>query len=203
MVDGTPPPVFATSAPAIVDAYLTARHAARAARLRAIAAAEEIGLNKGPVVRRGVWGTPNAIVGLFTDDPANPPEGWRYIKSRERLEPVHGAAGEAARAWLKTYQLPTDPRMVLHNLGLPRHGRKPHPNGFSEMLTEPRIVAHNGMLWANYGDSVPDDRFSSVPGPDGGLWQRRKVSEFYAAAEAADEIAAKENAERREVAADG
>jgi hypothetical protein len=166
---------YSTDNPEIVAAFVAAVQARSAFAARIIADAEALGNNKGPLRTAGVLGL-DRTVGLAPDDPENPPAGWRYMKSLNRLEPVaRGKAGEAARAWLAAHQPSPaeDGRAVLEGHGLPR------TTGMSAMFSSgtvstPQIFEHDGTVWALY-DRKPERECT---------WTPRKLSEFHAAREA-------------------
>lgn len=161
--------VYSTSDPAVVAAFKSTAEAFRDGGRRAREDAEKLGKNKGALMISGPLGKPRAV-GLEPDDPADPPQGWQYIKSRGRLEPCRGKAGEAARNWLDAHQ-PPDLRGVMGEHGLPAYYRRGH------IIGAPALFEHDGTVWALFGGE-----------PQGSCsWERRKLSEFYAAREAADE----------------
>lgn len=165
---------YSTDNPDTVAAFTAAVKARSAFAARIIAAAETLGNNKGPLRGGGVM-TGYLTVGLAPDDPENPPAGWRYLKSRDRLEPARGKAGDAARAWLNEHQPPADAdgRTVMEAHGLPR------TTGLGAtfstgMVSTPQIFEHDGSVWALY-DRKPEKECT---------WTPRKLSEYHAAREA-------------------
>ncbi|GAA4439661.1 hypothetical protein [Phytohabitans houttuyneae] len=167
---------FSTDDAAAVAAYREAVDAERAAARKAVDAAVQLGKNKGALIVYGIWDLPNRVVGLAADDPTDPPEGWRYVKTRDRLEPARGAAGQAARDWLATHQ-PVDVRAVLRQHGLPRNSRSEAELSGRYRLSVPIVFEHGGVLWAKYTGHL-----GGVEGEC--TWTPRKLSEFYAAKEA-------------------
>jgi hypothetical protein len=88
--------VYSTNDPAAVAAFHAAHELFQAAGQRVIDDAEKLGNNKGVMQQSGFGSLPR-FVGLVPDDPANPPAGWRYLKSYECLRPVaRSKAGKVA-----------------------------------------------------------------------------------------------------------
>ncbi|MER7331612.1 MULTISPECIES: hypothetical protein [unclassified Micromonospora] len=158
--------VYSTSDPTTVAAFKAAADAFRDGGRRAREDAEKLGKNKGALMISGPIGKPR-LVGLEPDDPTDPPQGWQYIKSRERLEPRRGRAGDAARHWMDAHQ-PPDLRGVMGEHGLPAYYRR------ENIIGAPELFEHGGTLWALFKGE-----------PQGSCsWEPRKLSEFYAAREA-------------------
>lgn len=167
--------VFSTDDPEIVSAFQEARVAEHAAAVRATGDAAALGKNKGPLIVYGVWDMADRVVGLAADDPADPPEGWVYVKTRDRLEPRRHAAGHAAQDWLAAHQ-PVDVRKVMTGHGLPRNSRSVNELSGSYRLSPPLLFEYQGVLWARYR--------GFLGGMEGECtWTPRKLSEFYAAYE--------------------
>lgn len=167
--------VYSTDNPEAVAAFHAAHKLFNEHGQRVIDDAEKLGNNKGILHRSGFGSLPH-FVGLIPDDPDNPPAGWRYLKSRDQLEPIaRGKAGEPARQWLADHQFPpeADVREVLTKHGLQRTVSYGDETGF--YMGGPDLLEHDGTLWARYGAEAEKC-----------TWQRRKLSEFYAAAEAAE-----------------
>lgn len=168
--------VFSTDDPAIVAAFRAAEATRQETARRIIDDAEALGKNRGVQFRAGVWNLPDRIEGLFVDDPADPPEGWVYVKGRDRLEPRRGAAGEVARQWLADHQ-PFDVRHAMIAHGLPRNARSSAELSGAYRLIPPVVFEHEGVLWAHYR--------GHLGGMEGECtWTPRKLSEYYAAREA-------------------
>ena len=175
---------YSTNDPKIVAAFQEARTAERTAARRAVDDAVALGKNKGPLIVRGIWDIPDRVVGLAPDDPTDPPEGWVYIKTRDRLEPRRGNAGVAARDWLAAHQ-PIDVRRVLTKHGLPRNSKSADSDVSGRyQLLSPTVFEHEGALWARYRGEV-----DVIAGEC--TWTPRKLSEFYAAREAVEAVAAR------------
>jgi hypothetical protein len=105
--------------------------------------------------------------------------------------PRRGKAGDAARAWLREYQLDVDPRVVLAERGLPHNGRRPKDDGLGSFyITKPKVFVHDSILWALYSGEVDGDC----------TWTPRRLSEFHAAWEAYEDS---EKAKATEVAEAG
>jgi hypothetical protein len=166
---------YSTDDRATVAAYVEACDARRAAGLRAVAAADALGHNKGPAVRTGMWGIPDEITALFPDDATDPQDGWTYLKGRDLLVPRRGKAGDAARTWLNDHQLGADPRVVLAERGLPYNGRRPKEGSLGSFyITRPKVFVHDDTLWALYTGEINGDC----------TWTPRRLSEFHTAFEA-------------------
>lgn len=165
---------YSTDDPAVVAAFTAAIQARCDFSQRVVDDAETLGKNKGVLRMGGVFGRCETV-GLAPDDPNDPPEGWTYIRSRDRLEPRRGKAGDAARRWLADHQPPDDAdgRTAMEAHGLPRHTGL--DRGFSTgRISTPRIFHHDGTVWALYSGK-----------PDGECtWAPRRLSEYYAAQEA-------------------
>lgn len=166
--------IYSTTDTDALAAFHTAEEAFRAAGNRIVEDAQKLGNNRG-VLQNAFGGLPT-FVGLIPDDPDNPPEGWRYLRTRERLEPIaRGKAGAEARQWLAERQMP--PEADVHDV-LAKHGlQKAKPYWTDDGMFSfgrPGLLEHEGTLWARYGVEAPDC-----------TWERRKLSDFYAAWEAA------------------
>lgn len=57
------------------------------------------------------------------------PDGWVWLKTKRRMAPVRGAAGDAARAWLETVGTGQLAIRALIGHGRPRHSRTPPRGG--------------------------------------------------------------------------
>lgn len=164
-MNDTPKVAYKTTDPTIVAAFTDTAEQVRDIQNRAVAEAEKIGGNNGLMVSRAFGDL--KVIGLAVGDPANPPEGWRYV--RERFEPRRGKPGEQARAWLDSIQ-PPSVRDVMAQHGLPRNCSLKF--GF---FGSPGIFMHAGAVYAIYKG-----------GPDGGVgpsWVSIRPSEYYAAQE--------------------
>jgi hypothetical protein len=169
--------VYATDDPTIVAAYETADRLFHDMMKRAATDALALGKNKGLLVLRGAgWGVLTSIAGLAPDDPDDPPAGWRYLKTRDRLEPQRGLGGGDARRWIADHQpgADADVRGVLETHGLPRSIDYCRDDQY--YIGTAAIVLHDGTLWARFDAEAKDC-----------TWPRRKLSEFYAAVEAAED----------------
>ena len=165
---------YSTDDPAAVAAFKAATDALADCQRRARESTEELGKNNGPLIyRHPLFGL--EVVGLAALDPADPPQGWRYLKTREYLVPRRGAAGDAARKWLADHQ-PPNLRAIMADHGLPRCS-KSDPDSMSYRIMAPKVFEYQGTVWALYR-GVIDGECS---------WTPRKLSEFHAAREAAEE----------------
>lgn len=177
---------YSTSDPAAVADFLTATTGERAFARKVTAAAAAVGKNKGPLLNGAVFGTME-VIGLDPDDPNDPPQGWRYVDRRKRLEPCRGPAGAAATAWLQEHQPEpgTCARVVMTRLhGLPLNdliGRTKHGG---RKFTVPLIFHCAGTVWVHY--SVKPGSWIDGPAiPYEPTWTARRLSEYHAAKEAA------------------
>lgn len=178
---------YSTTDPEIIAAYRAADGELRDFSARVCEAARQLGKNKGVLRQGGRMLGHSVVAGLVPDDPADPPEGWRYVKSRRRLEPRRGPAGEPAEAWLIQHQAPKiDIRGMLDaQYGLPRYSSSPGSDPDSRRVGCPGILFHDGTLWAAYDGHPCGDLFGfrDLREPDE-RWTLRRPSEFYAAREA-------------------
>lgn len=171
---------FSTDNPAALAAWHDSRAARRVFTERITADTVALGGNKGALVRSGIWGSRDELVGLAPDGSGVIPDGWRIV--RDRLEPRRGKAGAGAREWLAAHQ-PPDVRHALVEHGLPRHSTLSDRDSGSFRLSSPALFEHDGALWACYegkpGDHVRSDGTECT-------WTPRKLSEFHAAREAVE-----------------
>lgn len=179
--------VYATNDTATVAVYRETVAAFNEMGRKAGEDAEALGKNKGALIRNHRVSAPE-VVGLGADDPTDPPAGWRYSKAEECLVPRRGQAGEPARQWLDAHQ-PPDLRAVLEQHGLPRTC-KPGED-FRFFLSTPGVFEHDGTVWALY-PAAPDGECA---------WTPRKLSEWHAAREAAEEAQSAAGKQVAEVAA--
>lgn len=171
--------VYSNSDPEAVGAFQAAGEAYVAAQRRIIADAVALPNVKAATTwEASAFGDKARVTGLAPIDLADgPPEGWRYLKSRKRFEPAKGEAGAAARAWLLDHQIPdeADARGVMAARGLPKFVEYGGRTGL--VFSTPAVEVLGGVLWARFegGD------------PSGCTWERRRLSEYYAAKEAAED----------------
>lgn len=176
---------YATSDPATVAAYLAAQQATSAFATSVIREAWTLGKNTG-VMRSGQGSSEGCTtIGLAPKDENDPPAGWTYSTRRQMLVPARGRAGESARRWLSEHQPPAEANVygVLATHGLPPNDLR-GGGGFSV----PTVGHHDGTVWALY-DGTPGIWYEG-PREPAAHWGPRKVSEFYAAQEAAHTAAA-------------
>ena len=113
------------------------------------------------------------------------PAGWRFLKTRNTLEPLAGAKGQEARDALVAIQPPSvQPRDVLLKSGMPEYFTKPGPN-FNTYMVVPTYFPHEGAIYSlvNVEDLTGDFGIGN-PQTFGGDWETCPVSEYYAAYEA-------------------
>lgn len=176
----TPEYAFRTDDPAVLDAF----HQAQQARLDAgntmCDEAREIGKNKGPAVRGGIFGSGDELVGLHPEDRNDPPEGWLYLKSWGCLRPRKGKAGQDAEKFITRHRkIGVDPRVALSEHGLPTESAVPAGDG-RYYLRKPVVFEHEGALYAKYSGEV---RYE-LGRTEGCTWPAIPLSQFYAALEA-------------------
>jgi hypothetical protein len=134
-------------------------------------AAADLGNNRGPYATTspmdGTWDlhgleAPEAVAA----GKADPPAGWRYVRSRKRLEPERGKAGIYAREWMARHRMPDEAavRPTLARYGLPTHHLAGH------RVVMPSIEILGGALWATAGAELPTC-----------TWERVRVSDYYLA----------------------
>lgn len=162
---------YRTTDPAIVAAWVATAEEIRDAGNRAIGEAERIGKNKGLMIQRSM--DEEKFTGLAPLDPTDPPAGWRYV--RNQFEPRLGKAGEGAREWLASVQLP-NMREVLEAYGLPKLTTFKY--GFFGV---PGLVYYRDAVYALYKGGPHDE--------PGSAWKPCRPSEFYAAQENAEAAA--------------
>lgn len=170
---------YATTDPAIVAAFAKACVAERHFAESVVESAQAIGKNKGALRESGAFGAPRTI-GLAADNPADPPEGWRYLKGQDMLSPRQGKAGDSARQWLKQFQPTVWPRSILESHGLPYNDLLGEADVFPRKFNVPRVFMFDGTIWALY-TGTPGSWITGAIEP---TWERRKLSEYHAALEA-------------------
>lgn len=178
----TPEYAFRTDDPVVLDAYRQAQQTRLDAGHAMCDEAREIGKNKGPAVRGGIFGCGDELVGLFADDPQDVPEGWVYTQKRDYLTPRRGARGDAARAFIERHKgIGADPRVAMAEHGLPYDSRVPMHDGRIS-LRKPVVFEHEGALYAKYSGDPRTDPLSDKD--RGCTWPEIPLSQFYAALEA-------------------
>jgi hypothetical protein len=113
------------------------------------------------------------------------PAGWRYLKTRNTLEPLKGAKGAEAQAALDGVQPPKlQPRDILKASGMPEYFTKPGPN-FTSYMVIPTYACHDGGIFSLVDVEDLNGDFGIGRASDfGGEWTKCPVSEYYAAIEA-------------------
>jgi hypothetical protein len=173
---------YSTDDPNTVNTYLQAL-AARAEMGKKIAAdVKTLGAGPRVFVRDSGFGGHSRSITAIEQQGDHIPDGWRVV--RGNLEPRPGKPGEAARKWLAEHQ-PVDVRAVMEKHGLPRSCWLPRAKEFGWTISRPDLFEHNGVLWACYAakPGTSDSGFDT----DKCTWTPRKLSEFHAAREAAEE----------------
>ena len=113
------------------------------------------------------------------------PDGWRFLKTRNTVEPLAGVKGQDARDALAAVQPPkVQPRDVLHESGMPEYFTRPGP-GFSSYMVFPTYACHDGAVYSLVNvEDLTGDFGVGKPQTFGGEWETCPVSEYYAAIEA-------------------
>ncbi|AXH89440.1 hypothetical protein [Micromonospora aurantiaca] len=173
---------YSTNDPTIVNAYRQAL--ADRAEMGKKIAADVKALGAGPRVfvrDSGFSGISRSITAIEQQGD-HIPDGWRVV--RGNLEPRRGKPGEAARQWLAEHQ-PVDVRAVMEKHGLPRSCWLPRAQEFGWSISRPALFEHDGEVWACYAvePGTSDSGFDT----EKCTWTPRKLSEFHAAREAAEE----------------
>ena len=142
-----------------------------------------------PFYRRG-WGGEHRQVALRPESitamgEAEMPEGWRYLKGRDTIEPRPGKRGEHARELLESIQLPkVQPRTVLHDSGMPEYVTKPAP-GLATYMVLPTFFEHDGAIYSAVDvPTLSTDFAGNESRAYWDQWEECKLSEYHAALEA-------------------
>lgn len=102
-------------------------------------------------------------------------DGWVFVKTRDAVEPVRGAKGDAAREALKTLEVPAvQPGSIIAATGMPQSFL--HPG----RVYSTQWMHHDGALYALLPDE--DDTFRNDPIT--GEWVQIPLSELHLADEA-------------------
>lgn len=102
-------------------------------------------------------------------------DGWRYVKTRDAVEPVRGAKGDAAREALAALEIPAvQPGAIVAGTGMPQTFMVPG------RIYRTQWMHHDGALYA----LLPDDDGSFRNDPITGDWEEIRLSELHAADEA-------------------
>ncbi|MET4144106.1 hypothetical protein [Arthrobacter sp. UYCo732] len=102
-------------------------------------------------------------------------EGWRYVRTRDAVEPVRGAKGDAAREALAALTIPVlQPGAIVAGTGMPQVFM--HPG----RLYRTQWMHHDGALYA----LLPDEDTTFRNDPITGDWEEIRLSELHAADEA-------------------
>ena len=120
-----------------------------------------------------------------TPEQGSIPEGWRYLKTRNTVEPLAGPKGQDAREVLAAVQpYKVQPRDVLRESGMPEYFTKPGPD-FSSYMVIPTFACHDGAVYSLVNvEDLAGDFGVGKPQTFGGEWETCPVSEYYAAIEA-------------------
>jgi hypothetical protein len=166
--------VYRTRTPRVLAAFRQSVEAMQAWTAELAESAAEIGTNDGPYATISPFDGTWDLHGL---DPVQPvhgvvpevPTGWRYVKSRGRLEPERGRAGIQAREWMSRHRQPDEAktRRRLSELGLPTHALAGH------RVLMPSIELMGGALWATCEVALPTC-----------TWERVRVSDYWLCKEA-------------------
>lgn len=102
-------------------------------------------------------------------------EGWKYLKTRDAVEPVRGAKGDAAREALTALEVPSvQPGSIVESTGMPQSFMAPGRHYRTQW------THHEGALYA----LLPDEDTTFSNDPITGNWVEIPLSELYAADEA-------------------
>ncbi|HEX9088667.1 MAG TPA: hypothetical protein VF867_14205 [Arthrobacter sp.] len=142
---------------------------------RAHALAASIGSGVTARFRRGFGnGTSEVVLGLQHGGKITA-EGWVFVKTRDAVEPVRGAKGDAAREALAALDVPAvQPGSIVEATGMPQMFM--HPG----RIYTTQWMHHDCALYALLPDA--DDTFRNDPIT--GDWEAIRLSELYAADEA-------------------
>lgn len=126
--------------------------------------------------RRGGFSDDTREVALgLTTEGAVLADGWRYVKTRDAVEPVRGAKGDAAREALAALKAPAvQPGAIVAGTGMPQVFM--HPG----RIYRTQWMQHDGALYA----LVPDEDSTFRNDPITGGWVEIRLSELHAADEA-------------------
>lgn len=176
---------YSTDNPEAVAAYRQARAEQKEAGKRIAADVAALGAGPRVFVRTSGFSSIPSELTAIEQKGDHIPEGWRVV--RGNLEPRRGKPGEGARKWLADHQ-PVDVRHVMEAHGLPRTSWIPRGNGLGYRIVSPALFEHDGTLWASYEGEpgTTDCGFDT----DKCTWTPRKLSEFHAAREAAEDAEA-------------
>ncbi len=186
MVDKKPT-VYSTDDPTVVAAFLDAQRQLQGFAVMVTVAAQELGKNTGVMRAAGAAdGGAGTTIGLAPDNPNDPPTGWVYSRGRKMLRPIRGRAGDAARQWLDDHQPPpgTAVHAILARFGLPLHDLLGDVGDMGCRFSAPTVGHVDGVVWALY-QGRPGVWWDMTRTEPSQPWVRRRLSEFYAAEEAA------------------
>lgn len=164
------------NAEATIEAIKEAQSGLNGLQDRARALAAEIGPDVTVRFRRGHVGndTSEVILGIKGFE-AKLADGWKYIKTRDAVEPVRGPKGDAARAALAALEVPAiQPGTIVGATGMPMSMMLP-----GRFYTT-QWMHHEGALYA----LLPDDDQTFRNDPITGDWNEIRLSELHAADEA-------------------
>jgi hypothetical protein len=118
--------------------------------------------------------TSGVSFGVRKDDAALA-EGWRYVKTRDAVEPVRGAKGDAGREALESLEVPmVQPNSIVGSTGMPMLFMRP-----GRVYTT-QWMHHEGSLYA----LLPDEDDTFRDDPITGDWKEIRLSELHTADEA-------------------
>lgn len=143
---------------------------------RARELAASIGTGVTARFRRSAFGrdTREVVLGLQPGGKITA-DGWVFVKTRDAVEPVRGAKGEAARAALAALAVPAvQPGSIVAATGMPQSFL--HPG----RVYTTQWMHHDGALYA----LLPDEDNTFRNDPITGDWEEIRLSELHAADEA-------------------
>lgn len=164
------------NAEATIEAIQEAQSGLNDLQDRARALAAEIGPDVTVRFRRSHVSNDTSEVILGTSKyEAQLADGWKYIKTRDAVEPVRGPKGDAARAALAALEVPTtQPGAIVGATGMPMSMMLP-----GRFYTT-QWMHHEGALYA----LLPDDDQAFRNDPITGGWKEIRLSELHVADEA-------------------
>jgi hypothetical protein len=135
-------------------------------------------IGKGVVARfrrRSLTSDTNQVVFGLDVESTVLAEGWRYVKTRDAVEPVRGAKGDDARKALAALEAPAaQPGSIIEATGMPMVFMYPG------RIYNTQWMHHDGALYA----LLPDEDTEFRNDPIEGDWVQVPLSELYAADEA-------------------
>lgn len=162
------------NAAATITEIEAAREVLNDLQTRARELAAGIGSGVTARFRRGFGNNTSQVILGLQDGGKITAAGWVFVKTRDAVEPVRGAKGDAAREALKALEVPAvQPGSIVAATGMPQTFM--HPG----RIYNTQWMHHDGALYALLPDA--DDTFRNDPIT--GDWVKIPLSELYAADE--------------------